>query len=633
MKHDLESVRGELKQLGYLDPGLERYFLQDALRGGAPLSSLVRLAARDAILAGPILALLTAFSIAVVNGNLERTPFDVLPLALHLLIPGVVVGFLLFVVLGALLVPLARWAPRQVEVWSLALTGLGVGLPLCWIAIAARHELAAAGQGFVTLEALVGAGLVYALGKVLATGLFAWGIQLTERPPRRRWLGRRVWAALAVATAFFAWLPLLWAASPDAVESAPALPTRPGDAVALIGIDGISAAELDYELRTAVGHGDLPALRALLDGGAARIDRYARGAEAPASFWTTIATGWPTPRHGVAALDAMRPRGVRTPLALVGPLRTSLGWLWTRTAVPLGWVEHRATLADRREAHTIWELAARGGDPVLAVNWWATYPAEELPGLIVGHGAYGLLAANSPGAAAGAGRAVAPAARRAEVDALRDPTAAAAFANALRAALPEAAADALLEHSFLPDALAWRVVERLTPEGARALAIYLPGLDIAATADLEGRPVLQDLVREQLRELDEHLAALQARFQTIVVVFDPGRRALTERTGAVLIHRAGCSARGSARSGLETREPLEATEVHEVTEAPEGVAPSLLRALGLPQSTELAEPIAGCDWPEPPARLPTLGRRGMRDANQDASGEEYLKNLRSLGYL
>ena len=440
----------------------------------------MRLAARDAILAGPILALLAAFSIAVVNGNLERSPFDVLPLALHLLIPCLVLGFGLFVVLGVLLVPLARWAPRQVEVWSLALTGLGVGLPLCWIAISARHELAAVGQGFVTLEALVGAGLVYALGKVLATGLFAWGIQLTERPPRRRWLGRRVWAALAVATAFLAWLPLLWRSSPDAVESAPSLPTRPGDAVALIGIDGISAAELDYELRAAVGHGDLPALRGLFEGGAARIDRYARGAEAPASFWTTIATGWPTPRHGVAALDAMRPRGVRTPLALVGPLRTSLGWLWARTAVPLGWVEHRATLSDLRQAHTFWELAARGGEPVLAVNWWATYPAAELPGLVVGHGAYGLLAAASeeagasgaPGASGGSGasgasgarRVVAPETRRGEVDALRDPTAAAEFANALRAALPETAADALLERSFLPDAFAWRVVERLTPK-------------------------------------------------------------------------------------------------------------------------------------------------------------------------
>jgi hypothetical protein len=43
-------------------------------------------------------------------------------------------------------------------------------------------------------------------------------------------------------------------------------------------------------------------------------------------------------------------------------------------------------------------------------------------------------------------------------------------------------------------------------------------------------------------------------------------------------------------------------------------------------------PPAICEWPRPPARLATYGRRGETDAaRRDAA--EYLESLRSLGYL
>ena len=62
-----------------------------AVREGQPFSVVVDYshtpdslenALRDTLLAAPILALLLALTLAVVNGNLNRTPFDVLPLAL-----------------------------------------------------------------------------------------------------------------------------------------------------------------------------------------------------------------------------------------------------------------------------------------------------------------------------------------------------------------------------------------------------------------------------------------------------------------------------------------------------------------------------------------------------------------------
>src|SRR5262249_58660783 len=90
------------------------------------------------------------------------------------------------------------------------------------------------------------------------------------------------------------------------------------------------------------------------------------------------------------------PGGWGTPLARSGPLRT---W-WSGVEAPLGLAEYRPLLANRRSAFTVWELASRGGAPVAAVNWWATFPAEPLPGLVVAHGAWQLLREGADGAVA-----------------------------------------------------------------------------------------------------------------------------------------------------------------------------------------------------------------------------------------
>jgi hypothetical protein len=610
-RHDLDAVREDLKRLGYLDPGLERFFLTDTLAGRPPLRALLSLALRDTLLAAPILALLLALSLAMANGNLSHTPLDVLPLSLHCLPLAALFGFGGFLVLGLLMVPLVRLWPRGAESWSLALTALALGTALGAAGWASRDVLVEAARGARALEAVAGAGLVYALGKVVATGLFAWSIQLSERAPIRRWLGRRVWAGLAVVAAVLALLPLVFVADPPPLESAPALPTAPGESVALIGVDGIRADEFRYFLDS----GALPRFAAALAEGA-RVAPYRRGVEAPSSLWTAVATGRPTPDHGVVSLDSFRPLGVRTPLARNGPLRA----YWQRFGEPLGWVEHRATLSDRRQAFTFWELAARAGEPIVAVNWWATFPAEELPGLVVAHGAYSLFdAADESGKSAAGAPIVAPANRRAEVEALRDPAAASDFARSLRAALSRERADAILERSFLPDSFAWRTVEAaLTPQ-TRALALYLPGVDIAAN-DLEREatagPVLVDVARRQLEDLDRRLDDLRARFGTVAVVVDPGRRSGAPPLEGLVVwlRRTPCSGSADAAPDDLTR-----------------IAPSLMRALGLPQSAELAEPTALCGWPEPPARLPSLGRRGVA---ADAEGaEEYLRSLRALGYL
>jgi hypothetical protein len=169
----------------------------------------------------------------------------------------------------------------------------------------------------------------------------------------------------------------------------------------------------------------------------------------------------------------------------------------------------------------------------------------------------------------------------------------------------------------------------------RAAALYLPGLDIAASDWRGGDLAFADLVRDELRAADRLLAAALAQpgWGIVAVVLDPGRRRGVTGGGVggrLLLWRRGAACGGG---------PANTT--------PEAVTAGLLRTLGLPQSAELPLPPPQCAWPAAPARVASFGRpappllpgaangaNGATAANAaNAANAEYLQNLRSLGYL
>lgn len=622
--HDLEQVRSELRRLGYLNHGVERYLLQDALRPQRPGRTLLHLTVKVGLLSGVALALALALALVTANAETSTGPLtiflDTLALFLHLFPPISVVTAGAFLALGGVLLAILRIYPvRRIETLSLA---AAVGAGAAGLALALRGARSLLAENDLPAAALLGLATsiaIYLLIKLVYHGLLTLAIQLTDSAPEARLFSRR-WLGLAIlSAAFLLTVPALLSARREPPPPPSTLPTGPGERVVLLGIDGVLPEEVDYLMRT----GDLPALAALVAQGGGQVLRYARRDEPPASFWASVATGLPGPAHGVSALDSFRPLGMRTPLARSGLLRA---W-WSGVEVPLGLAEYRPLLANRRSAFTVWELAARGGSPVLAVNWWATFPAEPLPGLVVAHGAWQLLR----GGAETAEGAAAPAA---EVPALRALAAAAAqplpgegAESHLAAALPPAVAAAVRERALIPDRFyrglfAERLADR--PAGApRAAALYLPGLDIAAAGWRGGDVAFADLVRSELRAADLVLARAMAGSPgvgTVAVVLDPGRRRAGGEGRVLLWRRAGCAGSGPGRPGG----PAAVT--------PEAVASALLRALGLPQSAELPPPPPGCRWPAPPVTLAGYGVRG-RQAVSAAEGSEYLESLRSLGYL
>jgi hypothetical protein len=592
--HDLEGVRTELRRLGYLDHGFERFLLQDALRPRHRQGALLRLTAKVAALLGLALAPAIALLLAAVNGNLGSNPMDALVLAAHLLPPVVLGGGLAFLALaGGMVLAVRIYHVRRIETLSLA---VAVSVGAAGLAFAGRAVWELVGSGHAWLVALFFVAtplLLYGMVKLVYHGLVAFSLLLT-RDVRLGHLTLGRWLALAVvvAGAILA-VPAVVSARRHADAPPPFLPTGHGERVLLVGVDGVLPEELDYLL----ARGVLPGASELLANGGSML-RYPRRPEPPASFWTSIATGVAGPGHGVVALDSFRPLGVESPLARSGPLR-----LYWDAVLPLGLAEYRPLLANRRRAFAFWELASRGGASALAVNWWATFPAEPLPGLVVAHGAYQLLQDGAEGA-------MAPQQQRAAVVSLA--RAARRESSPLAAALPAGDPKSVDALALAPDRF-YRAVALRGQAQSRAVALYLPAIDIAAAHLAESSLPFADLVREELAATDALLGQVQGGFGTVALVFDPGRRRAGGEGRVLLWRQAGsCGATGD----------ITATQV----------ASALLRALGLPQSRELPPPPSACRFAPPPLTVATYGQP-ERAVSLGREGGEYLKSLRSLGYL
>ncbi|MFP5288779.1 MAG: hypothetical protein ACLGI9_23790, partial [Thermoanaerobaculia bacterium] len=175
--HDLEGVRSELRRLGYLDHGFERFLLQDALRPRQPLRTLLGLTGKICVLAGLVLAFALALALAAANGNLTASPLDLVALFVHLFPPIALVTGVGFLVLGSLVLLVIRlYHVRRIETLSLAVAA-GVGVGVLALALRLGRDLLAEGQ--VSQMALLGLAapvMVYVLVKLVYHGLLTLAI-------------------------------------------------------------------------------------------------------------------------------------------------------------------------------------------------------------------------------------------------------------------------------------------------------------------------------------------------------------------------------------------------------------------------------------------------------------------------
>ena len=337
----IDEVRARLRAQGYLEAGIERAIFSAPRASGAivptaaagavacAVASAAALSARGAAApaGGALLAAVALLAVeipiaaaagaaALLAARLGRAPSRPARSALAAAVAAALLVFGLFTA-GV------RSLPRS--------PGAHPALALAAVAVAA----------FYFARAVRATSLSLALRRHVA---------LPERFSGRRGSAAAIAVLLAAAS--------LWASRRGPAAPFPALTIAPRPIeLVIVGLDGVS-----------------PEALALLAPEAPLV-RWRRGPATPPEIWTTIATGVPPSRHGVAAFERISLFGRA---ALTPP--TPTGWLFRG---PLRWAGATGRLpvsgAERR-AWAFWEIAARAGVPAVAVNWWAS---ERMPGATI----------------------------------------------------------------------------------------------------------------------------------------------------------------------------------------------------------------------------------------------------------
>lgn len=605
----VDDVREELRRLGYLDHGVDRFVLAGA-QSATPLGASSRAAWRVGLLGGVLFGAASTLAAAGIDPRLRAEPRDLLVLALYLtVILGAVIAAATLVAglaaasLGSRLSRLPRPSLSRDVGLALATAGLAY-VALWWLSHAAEMSPA-----MKAASLLVGVALCAALGRFGALAAVAvlsaggLGGRLPEASLSRRHLLPLI-AAVAVAfTAAVAGAAALGSTpAPPPVDFA-VIPT--GMVVRVVGIDGLDR-RMAGEM---IARGEMPHLQALL-AASAHGPLRAEPEQVPAIVWTTIATGRGPAAHGIHSAGARRLPGMRTPVPLAegSSFSRALG----AAADLLRLTRTQPASSVLRGAKAFWNVASEKGLRVLVVNWWATWPADPVNGQVV------------------TDRALLKLEKGGRPDRETHPD------DLLQRLRPLAEADAPHDRARRIDGFAAAVARMLHHSApvADLEAIYLPGLDIVtmqqlgddAGGDVAGLAARMEAVRGHHRFVDELLGGLRADMPSngvLLVVGDPGRLARRSGNAEGLVVLSGANvAAGAAVTGSER-----------------DLAPTILHLLGLPVSDEMEGTVleAALDPAFRAAhavrRVPSYGQRPQGRLRESAFDREMLEELRSLGYI
>lgn len=631
----VDELRQRLRSLGYLDAGVDRFVLGPARQARGPLAIAALASIRIGTLAALLLGPAAAIGIATRLPGLVTGSRDAIVIALYLGVlfglAATAVSFITSLLVARLPLPLVARRPRLVSRGAGVLVGGAtlVYLTLWWrIANADAATLSPLWTAFVLAIAV---SISLLLGH--ATTITAFAVLAATTPPAIPGLSERneskAWRLTAVAAivSFAAAAGLLVMAAPATETEAPVphlAVVSPGIRVILVAIDGLDPAVLNALLPS----GRIPSLARLIANGSVRLP--ADAVRDPAREWTTVATGQPPDVHGVHGLETRRVAGLDGAVSsggaqgLAGAVRGATDLLrLTRPSTASG---------TELRAKTIWEVAADAGLRAAVVNWWATWPATTAgvnPPIVISDRA--TLRLDRGGELDGE---IAPVqiyeTLRGEWPAIRTEA-----ANAIASLLPSSAdpdTAAALRRAAEVDALHVAIASRLESPPLDLLAIYLPGLDIAQHALLgSGSPVSASALTARLEALRGYYVYLDRLLTTIAVPGEGELTFLVAQPGRIATITHGLTAAAGEASAAGVQAEARSTSI----------APTILHALGIPVSRELADgPLLDLFAPEFVTRFPvrqvdTYGRRELPSALREGQplDREMIERLRSLGYV
>jgi hypothetical protein len=602
----VDTVREELRRLGYLDSGLDRFVL-----GGGGSGSTLAASWRASLRVGAVGGIVLGVALSLLAMSLEPSglsPTDLALLALYLSLLLAAVTSLAMLLLGLGAASLAHVIGRAYGRHLPRLTGLALGggsllyLGLWW----RSHGSEAPALQQLALVA-IGAAVAFLLGRfgaLLTVSVLSAG-GLLDRVPEAALSRRHLLPLLLGATLVFGSSLAMANYIETRAEQPPDFAVVPSGArVRVIGIDGLEQRMVEQS----VERGEMPRLAALLDKGA-RAALLPEPEQVPAIVWTTIATGRGPEAHGIRATGAQRLPGMTAPVPLQARSRWARGLARAADVVRITRTDPPSALL--RGAKTIWNVASEKGLSVGVVNWWASWPAEAVNGFVVSDRTF--LKLEKGGALE---REVHP------------PDAFPRLQPLLTAAGTEDRAHRL--DRFHAAAL------RALRQGRTAdlEAVYLNGLDVFTMQRLD--PAAQDLasldarlseVRAYHRFLDERLAEITADLapdDVLIVVGDPGRFARrSSRDAAGLLLLVGAPIRTGTLDPASERD----------------IAPTVLHLLGLPVSRELSGRVLeealdpGFLAAHRVRTVASYGRRPRAGPAGSPFDRDVMEELRSLGYI
>lgn len=347
----VDQLREQLRTLGYLSRGVERWFALDPWSSRTFWSELLTVAAKSATVLAPFFVL-PPLSVMLLRNSLGGRQSTLIAL-LYLLVGGLIV-FATVAVAGLALKlrpGIAIDSSRALLTFAIA----GASVPLILLTFWWR--------GFdlppSAAEMLAGVALLFLLFLtavvVLSAAFLAFSIHELRRIPsiHRRSRALPITIAGAILLAFLL-VPTFAAERIPKTEEPRQVVIEPrGTRLALVAVDGMTA-----EL--------LAARKDLLDLVPYRATGNALSEPSPAERWATVGTGTPGTIHGVRSIDGILLAGSHTPLQSV-----------SRADFPLVTLATTAHLARRvalppavRRRHYVWEIVGGRGVPSAAVNWW-----------------------------------------------------------------------------------------------------------------------------------------------------------------------------------------------------------------------------------------------------------------------
>jgi hypothetical protein len=628
----IDDLRQQLKSLGYLDAGVDRFLLAPARGTRGPVAVAARSGVRVGILGGALLGPAAVIGLGARVPGLVSGVRDALVLALYL---GAV--FFLAVAVTSFLLSLGATAlvrgrdERFAKRARLASADAGwIITAACLVYLTFWWRNANAGFGWsapiwTAFALVVAVGISLLLGHAVRITTLA--VLATRRAAQLPPVPATSWRVLigggALAFAGAAYLLVLTAAdAPSAVDHPPLTVVSQGISVRLIAIDGFDPAIYDSVRQSGPG-----GTVSLFD---TRFQLEPQDPSDPARAWTTIATGQPADVHGVHGIETTRLAGVQgTVTAATGTLARAI-----RAATDVIRLTRPSIASrDERRSKTLWEVAEESGLRTAVINWWATWPAPPAGGIVITDRAVLRLEHGGPLDAEIAPASLYPVLRQAwpSVRKRASDEAEAAFAG-----VADQATRSVLRRSAELDGTILGIARSLPGPRRDLDVLYLPGLDIAQhalfTTPGEGAPAPSAVAArvDALRSYYAFLLRALAPFSTpaakevVIVVAQPGRvqSGATGILGVTQNHATIDMAAGQTARVVDA-------------------APTVLYALGVPLSRELAgQPLrqlfGGADLNRSRERyVSTYGRPFTSPVPREGRplDQEMIDRLRSLGYV